>query len=135
MPGDWAAVSPICVHTVSNVRLGPYARFVLPKWLEVLLTFGAIARLTVLIRADRVTNVLRVFVWRHTRCPESMWRYWVTCAWCASIWVGAGVGGAWWAWHGHAWFQAGLLALTGSYLTGVAAFKDIEPPSEYPSVR
>jgi len=104
----------------------------MPVWLEILLVALAVARLTILLRADRITRPLRQLVWRNTSHDESLPRYLAVCAWCLSLWIGAGAAGAWYAWHGRLWFDAAALALAASYVTGVAATTGLEPASDEP---
>ncbi|MCL7377471.1 DUF1360 domain-containing protein [Streptomyces sp. 35G-GA-8] len=85
--------------------------------LTLVLAALATARLTRLITADRITEAPRNWIIR--RLPrESLLSYLLVCAWCSSIYVGAGMGVAWWAWGGDRWFAAATAALAFSYVTG-----------------
>lgn len=44
--------------------------------------------------------------------------YLITCDWCASVYVGAGMAGAWYAWGETMAFTAVCAALAASYATG-----------------
>lgn len=77
----------------------------------------ATARLTRLVTADRITDAPRNWIIR--RLPrESLLAYLLVCSWCSSIYVGAGMGAAWWAWGDHRWFAAAAGALAFSYVAG-----------------
>lgn len=45
-------------------------------------------------------------------------QYLITCDWCASVYVGAGMAGAWYAWGETMAFTAVCAALAASYATG-----------------
>lgn len=44
--------------------------------------------------------------------------YLIVCDWCASVYVGAAVSGAWMAWGETMWFMGLMAALAASYATG-----------------
>lgn len=89
----------------------------LPLWLLIVLTVLATARLTHLITTDTVMD--RPRAWLQSHAGDSI-AYLVGCPWCLSMWLGAGVAGAVYCWPA-AWFVVvPLLALTASYLTGIA---------------
>lgn len=44
--------------------------------------------------------------------------YLIVCDWCASVYVGAAVSGAWMAWGETMWFMGLMAALAASYVTG-----------------
>lgn len=54
--------------------------------LPMLLALGAVARLSYLIRKDLITAPLRAAVIRKYG-PDSMRAYFITCAWCMSMWI------------------------------------------------
>lgn len=91
------------------------------------LLIGALltARLTRLVTTDKITEPLRLRLLLHL--PEDgLLAYLVHCSWCASVYVGAGVGvvGAWlgiWTWG---W--AAPLALSFSYVAGWLASREGE---------
>lgn len=88
------------------------------SWLLVILVVLAVARITRLVNADAILNGPRSAIQR-TRFDHLA--YFVTCPWCVSIWVAAGVSTAAWYWRGQPWFQIVLLALAASYVTGLLA--------------
>lgn len=92
-------------------------------YLAVVLWVLALARLTRLVNADTLTDPLRIAVAR--RWGEDGWAsYFMTCPWCVSIWLGFAT-----AWlpvvaFGLTWWTYPLLALAGSYVTGMLAQLD-----------
>lgn len=86
-----------------------------------LLAFLATARITRLITSDRLTQGPRLWAAEKTEERAPMLFYLITCDWCASVYVGAVVAGAWAAWADTLWFQAPALALGASYVTGFLA--------------
>ncbi|MGS2588090.1 hypothetical protein [Streptomyces hebeiensis] len=99
--------------------------------LALVLAALATARITRLITADRLTKAPRtaVVVWTTNRAirrgrDESLLAYLVTCSWCASVYVGAVMGAAWWAWGEQRWFAAGAAALAFSYIAGWLAARE-----------
>ena len=93
--------------------------------LTALLAIVATARVTRLITTDRITQAPRR--WLIRRLPEhGLAAYLIVCDWCASVYVGAGVGAAWWAWGDTEVFTAACLALAGSYAAGWLASWDRE---------
>ena len=95
--------------------------------LSLILATLATARLTRLTVEDVITERPREaavrFLVKH-RGPESMMAYLITCPWCASMYVGAGVAGAWWAWGDTRWFTAAVGALAFSYVAGFLASRE-----------
>jgi hypothetical protein len=83
----------------------------------------ATARLTRLVTTDRITQAPRHWVLMRID-PEGLGAYLVTCDWCVSVYVGAGVAaatataGEWWI-----WVMAGLAF---SYVAGFLASKESE---------
>lgn len=49
--------------------------------------------------------------------------YLLHCSWCASMYVGGAVAGAWWAWGDTMWLMMVYAALSASYATGFLASK------------
>lgn len=92
----------------------------MPDLWTCLLALGAAARLTRLITDDRITAPLRALVIR-ARGPESELAYLVQCPWCLGLWMSGAVTAAAFLAHGAVWFTAPALALTISYLYGIAA--------------
>lgn len=94
-----------------------------------LLAALATARVTRLITTDRLTERPRLWLltlavrWRG---EESMLAYLLTCPWCVSVYAGAGMAGAWYAWGGERWFLAVTAALAFSYITGALASRESE---------
>lgn len=125
-----------------------------PWWL-LLLTVGATYRLTRLVTRDQLPLVagLRerlLLFWypefaeeksrqryeaRRGRTPKPHWgglgwslAYLVTCDWCVSVWVGAGVVLAEWFWTSRlrplGWVVAALLVGLSSAVTGLVAQRE-----------
>lgn len=91
--------------------------------LTLLLALLATARLTRLITRDRITRTPRE--WALRRLPDGhLLAYLVMCDWCVSVYTGAAVAGAWWAWGDHRLFAAAVLALAASHVTGWLAARE-----------
>lgn len=90
-----------------------------------LLAVIATARLTRLVTTDRITQAPRRWLLGRLRGKELL-SYLIVCDWCASVYLGAGVGAAWWVWGEQEWFTAACLALAGSYAAGWLASWDRE---------
>lgn len=80
----------------------------------------ATARITRLITADKILERPRNAILLRLD-EDGLMAYLVQCAWCVSVYTGAGVaaGGAWagvWS-----WWWAGALALSFSYVAGILA--------------
>jgi len=106
--------------------------------LSAVLLVGSVARLTRLASEDTITQPIRdVLLFNRQQrkamqaghdapAPKRRWasrlRVWVhglvTCPWCVSIWLAAGVVACFWAWHDTTWMTAIGLGLTASYVTG-----------------
>ena len=87
----------------------------------------ATARLTRLVTQDRLTEAPRnrLVRWAVKRGgDDSLLAYFVFCDWCVSVYTGAAVAGAWWAWHETAWLTWVLGALAFSYAAGWLASKE-----------
>lgn len=83
----------------------------------------ATARITRLITTDRITQAPRT--WLQLRLnPDGLAAYLVTCDWCASVYVSAGVAAAL-VW-GPAWTVWVTAALAFSYTAGWLAAKEGE---------
>ncbi|QPO17090.1 membrane protein [Gordonia phage Lilbeanie] len=87
--------------------------------LTVILTIVAVARLTRLVVADAITYPIRARIVLWTG-EESRLTYFVTCSWCVSIWLGAGVAAAAYWFADDRWWLYVVLALAASYVAGVA---------------
>lgn len=85
-----------------------------------LLALGATARITRLVTRDFITRHLRAYVIRRLG-PDHDVPYLLTCPWCLSVWVAAGVMTVAWFYGGHPGFIIPAAALTASYLIGLAA--------------
>jgi len=89
--------------------------------LTLLLAALATARITLLITTDRITEAPRQWLVRKAVAragSESLAAYLLVCNWCSSVYVGAGVAGAWWVWGEQRWFAAVCAALAFSYVAG-----------------
>lgn len=88
--------------------------------LTLVLTVLAVARVTRLVNADRITEGPRNAIVRRLD-PDGLMAYMVFCPWCVSVYTGAGAGAAWWAWGDTRIFTAAVLALAASHVAGVLA--------------
>lgn len=77
----------------------------------------ATARITRLITADVITEPLRIAVFKRLN-TEGKFAYLLSCDWCASVYVGAGVAASWWAWGDTKIWAASMIALSASYAAG-----------------
>lgn len=129
-----------------SARVRPDARpenrcVIKADWLLVLLTMGAVVRLTRMVVEDVVLQPARSFIVRHREKPgpassgplianavppqdappKDDWLvYLVHCRWCVSIWVSAAVTPVVYNWPTAWWVQIPLLALTASLLAGLS---------------
>ena len=88
--------------------------------LETILTIGLITRTTRLVVADQITY--RIRAWLVLRLgPSHPLAYLVTCSWCLSVWIGAGIAALAYFYSDTRWFFFAALAGTASLLTGWAA--------------
>jgi hypothetical protein len=85
----------------------------------------ATARLTRFITTDVLFDAPRAWVVgrliEHEGEPSAIrgkFAYLIVCDWCASVYVGAAVSGAWMAWGETMWFMGLMAALAASYATG-----------------
>lgn len=78
----------------------------------------ATARLTRLVTKDAIFDGPRG--WLIVKLPErlDLVAYLITCAWCTSVYLGAGTAAAWYAWGEQRWFAAVAGALAFSHITG-----------------
>ena len=81
----------------------------------------ALARVTRLIVADRLTDFLRVWAYKRSRGGESMLTYFVQCPWCISMWLGFATAWIIWLQADIPGYLYPLVALSGSYLVGLLA--------------
>lgn len=92
----------------------------MPAWLLVLLTIGAIARVTRLITADKLTEPIRE--WLTDRWGEESKRaYLVSCDYCASMYVAPIIATVAVLWPTNRVIIIGLIALTASFVSGLIA--------------
>ena len=102
------------------------------SWLMFVLLALAVARLTVLVRTDRITRAPRYFVARRVN-QKGYIAYLLGCPWCISIWIGAAVAFSahfWW----HYWiFQAVVVLLALSYVASALAAGTWESDSDLPN--
>ncbi|WP_326811640.1 DUF1360 domain-containing protein [Streptomyces scopuliridis] len=99
--------------------------------LTLVLAALATARITRLINIDRITEAPRnaairwlTSVKRKNEERGELLAYMIVCPWCVSMYVGAGMGAAWWAWGGDRWFAAACAALAFSYAAGFLAGRE-----------
>lgn len=78
----------------------------------------AIARVTRLINADVILD--RPREWLTSHAPYSI-GYLISCAWCASIYVGGAIAFAVYFWPRDWWVQVPIVGLAGSYVAGLGA--------------
>lgn len=84
------------------------------------LTLLAVARVTRLVNADRITEAPRNALLKRLD-PDGLAAYLVVCPWCVSVYVGAAGGAAWWAWGDTLIYTAAVLALAASHVAGLLA--------------
>lgn len=72
---------------------GAYARdpLGLPATIVLLVDALAVFRLVRLVVADRILDRPRSLVTKRSLKRRGVWAYFVTCPWCVSIWLAAGV--------------------------------------------
>lgn len=83
----------------------------------------ATARITRFITTDRITEAPRNALIRRLD-PNGLLAYLVVCDWCASVYAGAAVAGAWWLWGTTMAFTAATAALAFSYIAGYLASRE-----------
>lgn len=106
--------------------------------LHLTLILLATARLTRLVTTDVLLDPPRnwitrqLLVYKDSKLRPPLTRtsgfryqlaYLIVCDWCASMYVGAAVAGAWWAWGDTMWLMMVYAALSASYVTGFLASK------------
>lgn len=74
-------------------------------------------RLTRLVTTDRITEAPRNRIVRALPA-ESLLSYLLLCNWCVSVYTGAAVAGAWWAWGDTAAYAAVTAAFALSAAVG-----------------
>lgn len=102
-----------------------------------LLTVGAVVRLTRMVTEDVILQPARSFIIRHRvkplpekipadipaqdQQPADDWLvFLIHCRWCASIWISAGVVPVVYNWPAAWWVQIPILALTASLFAALA---------------
>lgn len=88
--------------------------------LTTLLTILFVWRVTRLIVADQILHSLRVRIVLRLG-PDQWFAYLITCAWCTSVWVGAGVGVAAWFYADTGWWFIMVTAGAASLVTGIGS--------------
>lgn len=91
--------------------------------LSLLLTLLATARVTRLVTEDAILERPRTWVLSKLH-PDHLPAYLVTCPWCVSVYAGAALAGAWWAWGDTRVFTAAVAALAASHIAGFLAGKE-----------
>jgi len=81
----------------------------------------ALARITRLVVADRLTDFLRVWAYRRSRGAETYTTYFLQCPWCMSMWLGFASSPLLWLQVDWPWFAYPLVSLAGSYAVGLMA--------------
>lgn len=96
----------------------------MPIWLLVIVTIGAVMRVTRLVTADYITEPIRERLTQ--RWGEDAKRsYLLSCDYCASIWVGPPIVTAAVLWPDNRVVIIALVVLTASFIAGfVAANED-----------
>lgn len=92
----------------------------MPAWLLVVLTIGAIARLTRLVTADFITSPIRDRLTERWG-EEAKRSYLLTCDYCASIYIAPVVATVAVLWPTNRVIIIGLIALTASFVAGIIA--------------
>ncbi len=90
----------------------------LSDWLLVLLTIGAVVRLSRLVTADKITESIRERLtdrWGE----DSLRAYFISCDYCVSMYVAPIVATVAILWGDNRVIIIGLLALTASYVAGI----------------
>lgn len=88
--------------------------------LTVVLTILFIWRITRLLVADAILHPIRErIVLRYG--PDQWFAYLITCAWCTSVWVAAGVMAAAWFYADTRWWFIMVTAGAASLVTGIGS--------------
>lgn len=96
---------------------------------EIVLVALATARVTRLVTADKLTERPRLWVLTQAirwRGEDSLLTYLLTCAWCVSVYVGAGAATLWYVAGDTRIFTACAAALAFSYVTGWLTSRESE---------
>lgn len=101
------------------------------SWLELLLLALAVARLTVLVRADRISRAWRYFVAHRVRKDGYVW-YLLDCSWCIGMWLSALVAITAYFWWMHPWYRVVITIFALSYVVGALGHAPFEPDSDLP---
>lgn len=91
-------------------------------WISLVLIALSTARITRLITGDFILDRPRNAALRRLEGHPQL-QYLLVCPWCMSMYVGAGVAGAWWAWGGMMWLTWTMAFLSASHVTGFLATK------------
>ncbi|MFD8725385.1 hypothetical protein ACFV2H_47475 [Streptomyces sp. NPDC059629] len=86
------------------------------------LALGSTCRITRFVVKDTLAAGFRIWV-ADRFGDESKLAYLVTCSWCTSIWVAGGVAPPTYYLGDSPWIQIPAVALTLSYLSGVASLQ------------
>ena len=84
-----------------------------------------VARLTRLVTTDRITEAPRNALIRRLD-PDGLTAYLLVCSWCSSLYVSAGVVGAWYLWADQIWFTATTAVFAFSHIAGFLASREGE---------
>ena len=88
--------------------------------LQFILALGTTCRITRFVVKDTLASSFRIWV-ADRFGEESKPAYLVTCSWCTSMWVAGGVAPLAYYLAESAWIQIPAMAMTLSYLSGIAA--------------
>jgi hypothetical protein len=99
--------------------------------LELLLLALAVARLTVLVRADRISQAPRYFVANRVHKKGYIW-YLLDCSWCIGMWIAAAVAISAYFWWVHPWYRVLITIFALSYVVGALGHAQFEPDSDLP---
>lgn len=86
-----------------------------------ILYFPALARLTKLVNDDMVTDPIRARLAAKFNKTHPMLVYFIECPWCVSVWLGAATAPLVTYATGWPWWMIAVIALAGSYVTGLAS--------------
>ncbi|WP_326686325.1 MULTISPECIES: hypothetical protein [unclassified Streptomyces] len=87
---------------------------------DFLLALGATCRITRFITKDTLAAGFRIWI-ADRFGDDSRPSYLITCGWCTSIWVAVATTGSTLTLGDSLWLRAPAIALTLSYLTGIAS--------------
>lgn len=99
------------------------------SWLELTALTLAVARLTVLVRADRITRPLRWKLAAHMR-PGGYLRYLLACSWCIGFWIAMAAAITAYFWWRYPAYRIVTFGLAISYLVGILGGTQGEPDSD-----